>query len=373
MKSSFRIDSNGKITRLSTIKPTSRESIARKFNYLRDGNFTKSYQSRRSKKSKSRKRTTFGNISAWRKTMTKEEFQNALNKKTHFIHLTMLGTAVRSGKVGEFLTIIKHCSASCRTFNFNKLASGQLHNGTPYIIQAIQRKRVNMVKQMLNMGVSLDVYGPAPQNFPAIIYAALTGHIKMIELLMKCGAVLTEHDIHLIKKRNRYNQIGKKLPNEQLLLEWLNEYWSNKLLKATYIDDTDAVLLILAMHERYFIGNARDSMRNAPIHIAALNGNVKIIELLLKHDDDLKHQPNGSYMKKKALQIAFESNQLKVAKFLIDKGSYLTFIEFKNTLSEHTSFDETTKEQFIDTWANLIVELSHCVSVFIRFLRNNCL
>ena len=140
----------------------------------------------------------------------------------------------------------------------------------PYIILAIQHRRLALVKEMIKMGVLIHVNGPPPYDFRAVVYAGINGDIPMIDLLMRHGAILTEHDIHLLKRRYlRFTQTGRTLPNERELLAWLNRYWSLKLLQATQANMTDAVLLILAMNERQFIGNQRDHKRNAPIHIAS--------------------------------------------------------------------------------------------------------
>lgn len=69
----------------------------------------------------------------------------------------MIESAVKSGSIGKFLLILGHCERNCKAFSMDKIIKGEMHNGMPFLIAAIQEHRLPMVKLLINKGADPNI------------------------------------------------------------------------------------------------------------------------------------------------------------------------------------------------------------------------
>ena len=297
-------------------------------------------------------------VNAWAKhaIANQKEMHAALaGHLQHHHHQVMLEDAIKSGKVSKLRAIVAHCGEHCVAdgFRASEVVCGAMHNGDPYLIAAVAKQRLEMARQLLAMGADVNTVGQPPGALPCIIYAALSGYVAMIELLISHGAVLTEHDLRLTKQKCGYAQRGRSLRNEESVRLWLHKFWSRKLLSAAQQNDAAAVLCVLALNERASIYNERDHKRNAPIHIAAANDNATMVRLMLTHSKKTLSLTNGSYLT--PLQCALFNDSLSAARFLMAKGARMDSAATRKMLEAHAASDENTKMENIGAFAEIVL------------------
>ena len=162
------------------------------------------------------------------------------------------------------------------------------------LIAAAKHGLTGRVRRLLDRGVDpagREVEHPIYRGRSPVQEAALNGHMDIVAMLVDAGAVW-EHD--------RFDELiatamaGDRAAVERLLAtdpsvrQRAVERCPDQLVRAAEQDSYDAVALLI---ELGFDVNARS--RTAPLHEAAMRGNVAVIRLLLEHGADPNLRDTG--------------------------------------------------------------------------------
>ena len=159
------------------------------------------------------------------------------------------------------------------------------------LIAAAKHGFTDRVRRLLDRGVDpegREVGHPIYRGRSPVQEAALNGHMDIVAMLVDAGMVW-EHDQvdELIATAMAGDRDGvqRLLGSDSGLRERAIERCPDQLVRAAEQDSYDAVALLI---ELGFDVNARS--RTAPLHEAAMRGNVAVIRLLLEHgaDPDLR-------------------------------------------------------------------------------------
>jgi len=143
------------------------------------------------------------------------------------------------------------------------------------------------VRRLLARGVDPEGRGsrhPIYQGRSPVQEAALSGHMEVVSLLVGAGA-FWEHDavdeLLAAAMAGDRDAVGRLLATDPRLRERAIERRPHQLVRAAEQNSYDAVALLI---ELGFDVNARP--RTAPLHEAAMRGNIPVIRLLLDHGAD---------------------------------------------------------------------------------------
>lgn len=233
----------------------------------------------------------------WQKKAQISKFSLKLFAIKHSSHMTLMKCSIKAGRANEFQVIIEHCTENCPDFDVVQAVNGRCHNNIPHIINAVISRRLDIFRQLVLLGANIDVRGPAPTYFPAVIYVLMNGSLPMLQFMMANGAIVTGNDITVVKKKSRQFQ-NSEIPNEGAIIEYLTKYWSHKLISAVQKNDEKAVLLMLVINKGQKICNAIDQKtKDAAIHIACKTGNDRIVSMILKYSPKCKSLRNAMHLK----------------------------------------------------------------------------
>jgi ketosteroid isomerase-like protein len=143
------------------------------------------------------------------------------------------------------------------------------------------------VRKLLARGVNPDGRGcmhPVYQGRSPVQEAALSGHMDIVRLLVDAGASW-EHDqvdeLIATAMAGDRDTVNRLVATNRNLCDRALERRPDQLVRAAEQDSYTAVELLI---ELGFDVNARP--RTAPLHEAAMRGNIAVIRLLLKHGAD---------------------------------------------------------------------------------------
>ena len=158
------------------------------------------------------------------------------------------------------------------------------------LIAAAKHGFTDRVRRLLARGVDpagREIEHPIYRGRSPVQEAALNGHMDIVAMLVDAGAIW-EHDqidelIATAMSGNR-DAMQRLLAADPGLRERAIERCPDQLVRAAEQDSYDAVALLI---ELGFDVNARS--RTAPLHEAAMRGNLPVIRLLLEHGADPNH------------------------------------------------------------------------------------
>jgi hypothetical protein len=162
------------------------------------------------------------------------------------------------------------------------------------LIAAAKHGLTDRVRRLLARGVDPrgeKVKHPIYRGRSPVQEAALNGHMDIVAILVDAGAVW-EHDqvdalIATAMAADR-DAVQQLLATDAGLRERATERCPDQLVRAAEQDSYDAVALLI---ELGFNVNARS--RTAPLHEAAMRGNLPVIRLLLEHGADPNLRDTG--------------------------------------------------------------------------------
>ena len=162
------------------------------------------------------------------------------------------------------------------------------------LIAAASNGFTDRVRRLLARGVDpegREITHPIYQGRSPVQEAALNGHMDIVALLLDAGASW-EHDqvdelIATAMSGDR-TAVERLLAGDPGLRERAIERCPDQLVRAAEQDSYDAVALLI---ELGFDVNARS--RTAPLHEAAMRGNLPVIRLLVEHGADVNVLDSG--------------------------------------------------------------------------------
>jgi ketosteroid isomerase-like protein len=162
------------------------------------------------------------------------------------------------------------------------------------LIAAAGHGLTDRVRRLLARGVDPDgreIDHPIYQGRSPVQQAALNGHLDIVSLLVAAGASW-EHDgvdeLIATAMAGDHSAVRRLLTADPGLQQRAIERCPDQLVRAAEQNSYDAVALLI---ELGFDVNARS--RTAPLHEAAMRGNVPVIRLLLDHGADPKLRDTG--------------------------------------------------------------------------------
>lgn len=180
----------------------------------------------------------------------------------------------------------------------------------------------------VDLAISLiqnKIFDPSSYNNVALVNACQYGHLIIVELLLKDSRVITE-----MNKPGKYiigNLINICLVNTCAHghLDVLNRLLQFKESDPSYKDNT---ALIIACEKGYYYivkrlmederVNSNLNLHYSPLEAACIKGNLQIVDLLLSYD-----QVDPSFNKNMAIRNAFEINDMRIVKRLLQHPSVL--------------------------------------------------
>jgi ankyrin repeat protein/ketosteroid isomerase-like protein len=162
------------------------------------------------------------------------------------------------------------------------------------LIAAAKHGLTARVRRLLARGVDPQgekIEHPIYRGRSPVQEAALNGHMDIVGLLVEAGAVW-EHDqideLIAAAMCGDHDAVRQLLATDAGLREQAIERSPDQLVRAAEQDSYDAVALLI---ELGFNVNARS--RTAPLHEAAMRGNLPVIRLLLEHGADPNLRDTG--------------------------------------------------------------------------------
>ena len=162
------------------------------------------------------------------------------------------------------------------------------------LIAAASHGLTDRVRRLLNRGVDpegREIEHPIYRGRSPVREAALNGHMDIVALLVEAGASW-EHDA--VDELVATAMAGDRAAVQRLLAadpsrrERAIERYPDQLVRAAEQDSYEAVSVLI---ELGFDVNARS--RTAPLHEAAMRGNLSVIRLLVDHGADPKIRDTG--------------------------------------------------------------------------------
>jgi hypothetical protein len=155
------------------------------------------------------------------------------------------------------------------------------------LMAAADRGFVDRVRLLLGRGVDPEGRGsrhPIYEGRSPVQQAALWGHVEVVSMLVDAGASSERDDVDtllMMAMAGDRDAVGRLLAGDPGLRERAIERQPGQLVRGAGKNSLEAVSLLI---ELGFDVNA--VIRTAPLHEAAMRGNMEIIRLLVEHGAD---------------------------------------------------------------------------------------
>lgn len=188
-------------------------------------------------------------------------------------------------------------------------------DGITALIQASHKGQLNVVKNLIEHGATINLLSP----YTALCYAASEGHLEIVNYLLDKGAIANlakagEFFPIFMAAQNGYKEVLFALLKAGVDVNEDNSY-STPLYVAAQNGHDEVVLELLkngAMVDKGLPNGL------TPLMAAAGNGHCKTMEILIEHGANIS---TYSPTKATALSIAIQEKKENAVKFLIDHGS----------------------------------------------------
>lgn len=257
-------------------------------------------------------------------------------------------------EIKEILLKVKQAYQIAKVIKDNKQLSTLFHEGTvssndmiflkDLLAKAIETSDLLSVKVFLTSGVSPNIkVGPYPGQ-PAITYAALSGNLELVGLLL-------QYDVQDLCKL--FNRLA--MSND---IEMLNLFIkSNKVNK----EDIDKALVLAANKAsvkavEFLLENGAscsscDTYGNTALAIAVKNNSKELVKLLLKYNtnaNDVVYSIHGAF--KPLIMLAQDT---EMAQLLIDRGALVDAKDSQGNNVLHYKSNAALVEMFIKLGADV--------------------
>ena len=209
-----------------------------------------------------------------------------------------------------------------------------------------------------------DRQGSTHLNFTAIHWAAHNGHTELCRVLARAGAALDIKDsrgktvLAIATEKGHSDVIRKLIATDRLDLEQQSNAGQETALTLAAIRNLPGIAKILLLAGAFV--DARDVGLRTPLHIAAANGFLDVVLLLLTHGCDL----NLVDKKKESTALILASKYLRVevARALVQAGASLTYRDV-NKLTAFAWAEEKEGEDGKDSESvaiqNILLPMQH--------------
>jgi len=186
---------------------------------------------------------------------------------------------------------------------------------------AVELKSKDIVEYLLKSGANPN--STDNKLMSPLHYAARLGSSTIVKLLLNYGAERNLQDekgnfpIHYASMHDDVDLFKLFVEGlEDSPINWTNAMKQNSLHIAVWHSNTELVKFILSLDKVNI--NSKDKVGRTPLHYAARNGNLEIVELLIKYGAKVS---SSSITNEEPLHEAVYKGHLEVAKFLLDKGA----------------------------------------------------
>ena len=188
----------------------------------------------------------------------------------------------------------------------------QDRNGFTPLHIAARKNSIKSIEFLLQQKININ----CEDNWKCtpVFWAAQRGHLEIIKkIITKYETGPTKKNIHLnpvCRLNNRYETpLRTAIDNEHHdIIKYLRAYLDNKILKTIHSDAISRTDELIQERIDFFIQygatiNARNTDGNTLLHLAIINNDIKLVNLLLKHNHDftiystLSEQPFKSNIK----------------------------------------------------------------------------
>ena len=151
----------------------------------------------------------------------------------------------------------------------------------------------------------------------ALHYAALNGHVTVMEALIAAGADINDVDsslftvLHLAAMRNMHECMAF-LVNEELI-KAVNSHEETALHVAAYRGSVEAATVLLTHSKRGI--NGKNDIGDTPLHKAAANGQLAMVKALTSYPE-CRHTNNNLKRCRTAIEIAAHRGYPDVVEYL---------------------------------------------------------
>ena len=186
-------------------------------------------------------------------------------------------------------------------------------------------ENVDVVKMLIDRGSDLDKWDV--DGYTPVMIAGLKGHYNVVQLLVQSGARLDIQDkndhtfFHICAEYGQHKIIKMVIQEKEEALSLLktNDQYDNTPLHLAAEKGREETVQEL-LHRKYKIEvDNKNEDESTPCHLAATNGHVAVLRLLLQKD------PNAIFDKDEddntPLHLAAANRQSEAVKFLLHQGA----------------------------------------------------
>ena len=236
-------------------------------------------------------------------------------RKVREVFLTTKNMIPPKSTVSLFVCLISLFACLC--YGQDDLVNSRLTN-TP--TKFFSSRVVNRFEEMFKTGdIDLKYYNNITVKRNIFHYAALTGSLDRVKILLKKGA-----DVNLADKCDitplHYAALSGNLELVQYLVEQgadVNATDNEKKNVLTYAAQSGNLELVKWLVKQGLDLNAKDYDNNTVLHYAAQSGNLELVQWLVKQGLDINAKDND---KETVLHYAAQSGNVELVQWLVEQG-----------------------------------------------------